>query len=250
VSLEGVVNAAVDGLRLGVLLACVGAANALADPRRLLRSLPAALSEVTVAIVVALTTAPQLVMSATRIRRARQLRGVTQRGLARFTSLLVPVIEDAFDRSLSLAATMDSRGYGRMDLVSPGQRRLTGALLLGGLGGFALGAYGSLDTTAPDALGLPVLLMGAALGFAGLAVGSRRVPRSRYRPDHWGVRETIIAVSGLAAVVGVLVAEGTGAGDLIPAFSPLTVPELPLTAAIGVLLALTPTLVARTEVPA
>ena len=249
VSAEGVVNAAVEGLRLGVLLVCVGAANALADPRRLLRSLPAALSEVTVAVVVALTTAPQLVMSATRIRRARQLRGVTQRGLARFTSLLVPVVEDAFDRSLSLAATMDSRGYGRMDAVPDAQRRLTAALLLSGLAGMALGAYGSLDTTAPDVLGLPMLLAGGVMGLGGLAVGSRRVPRTRYRPDHWGVRESVIALSGAAAVVGVLVAERSGAGELIPAFAPLSFPEVPLAAAIGVLVALVPALVARNEVP-
>lgn len=250
VSAEGVVNAAVDGLRLGVLLACVGAANSLADPRRLLRSLPAALSEVTVAIVVALTTAPQLIMSASRIRKARQLRGATQRGLARFASLLVPVIEDAFDRSLSLAATMDSRGYGRMDDVSVAQRRLTGALLIGGLGGMALGAYGSLDTTAPDVLGFPVLVMGGLFGVAGLVVGSRRVPRTRYRPDLWRGRETLIAASGVAAVVGVRITEQHAAGALIPPFSPLEFPQLPVAAAIGVLVALAPSIVARTEVAA
>ena len=45
-----------DGGQLAVMLCCVGAANALASPRRLLKSLPGALYEMGVACVVALTT--------------------------------------------------------------------------------------------------------------------------------------------------------------------------------------------------
>jgi energy-coupling factor transport system permease protein len=245
VSGEGLLNALYDGLRLAVLLACVGAANSLADPRRLLESLPAALYEVSVAVVVALTTAPQLAVSAMRIRRARQLRGGTARGVRRFTSLLVPVIEDAFDRSLSMAATMDSRGYGRAGAVPPATRALTGACVIGGLSGLALGAYASLDTTAPGALGAPALAVGALLAACGLALGSRRVPRTRYRPDHWGATESVIAACGVAAVIGIVVAERTGAGDLVPSFSPMTLPDLPVPAAIGIAIALAPSLVAR-----
>lgn len=248
ISLEGLLNAAYDGLRLGVLLLCVGAANTLADPRRLLQSLPGALYEVSVAVVVALTTAPQLVVSAGRIRRARQLRGHTVHGIRRLTSLLVPVIEDAIDRSLAMASTMDSRGYGRIGTQSRSIRLVTSICVVGGLGGLALGAYGALDTTAPDALGLPAMLVGGALGVVGLALGSRRVTRTHHRPDRWGLVETVIALSGSAAFVGVLVAERTGAGDLIPAFAPVTVPELPLSAAVGVLVALTPAVVARVPV--
>ena len=247
-SAEGVLNALYDGLRLAVLLVCVGAANSLADPRRLLKSLPAALYEVSVAVVVALTTAPQLIVSATRIRRARQLRGATAKGIRGFTSLLVPVVEDAFERSLSMAATMDSRGYGRAGDVDRRTRALTGACVIGGLAGLTLGAYGSLDTTAPSALGLPVLLLGAALGAAGLAIGSRRVPRTRYRPDRWAGLETLIAGSGIAAVVGIIVAERAGADGLVPGFSPITVPDLPVAAAVGVAVALLPGLVARSAV--
>ncbi len=115
------------------MLCCIGAANALASPRRLLKSLPGALYEMGVACVVALTFAPQLVTDARRIRAARRLRGRT-RGSFRTTAM--PVLEGALDRSVELAAAMDSRGYGRTAQVprgtAPDHRR--SAVLLGLLG--------------------------------------------------------------------------------------------------------------------
>ena len=49
VSLEGVLAAFYDGLRLATLLLCIGAANVLANPKRLLKSMPSALHEIGVA---------------------------------------------------------------------------------------------------------------------------------------------------------------------------------------------------------
>ena len=54
---------------------CVGAANSLANPKRLLRSMPAALYEVGTALVVAITILPQLADSLRRVRAAQRLRG-------------------------------------------------------------------------------------------------------------------------------------------------------------------------------
>ena len=47
-----------DGLRLATIVICVGAANSLANPKRLLRSVPPALYEVGTALVVAVTVLP------------------------------------------------------------------------------------------------------------------------------------------------------------------------------------------------
>ncbi|MYS41884.1 energy-coupling factor transporter transmembrane protein EcfT, partial [Streptomyces sp. SID5998] len=58
VTAEALLFALYDGLKLATLLVCVGAANALAAPARLLKSLPGALYEMGVAVVVALTFAP------------------------------------------------------------------------------------------------------------------------------------------------------------------------------------------------
>ena len=59
---------------LAVMLLCLGAANSLANPKQALRSVPAALYEASVAVVIALSVAPQLVESTQRVRRARRLR--------------------------------------------------------------------------------------------------------------------------------------------------------------------------------
>lgn len=244
VTAEGLLTALYDGLRLGTMLVCVGAANTLANPKRLLRSLPGALYEVSVAVVVAMTLAPQLVASARSVRRARALRGDTARGWRAIRSVLVPVLEDALERSLTLAAAMDSRGYGRVGRQSTAARRVTGALVLGGLVCLCLGAYGLLDATAPPALGLAALAAGALLGSAGLVLGSRRLPRTRYRPDRWRAREAAVVASGAAAVLAMFVTEWTAPGALTPSMVPLQAPSLPALATLGVLAGIAPALVA------
>ncbi len=69
-----------DGLRLGTLICCIGAANALANPKRALRVLPGALYELGMAVVVSISVAPQLVESVQRVSRARRLRAGRNKG--------------------------------------------------------------------------------------------------------------------------------------------------------------------------
>ncbi|HEY7814097.1 MAG TPA: energy-coupling factor transporter transmembrane component T, partial [Nakamurella sp.] len=133
VSVEAILSAAVDGLRLGCLLCCIGAANALANPKRALRVLPGALYELGVAVVVSISVAPQLVESGQRVNRARRLRAGRTAGLRAVRSVAIPVLEDALDRSLRLAAAMESRGYGRVGRASPRSRRASATLLITGL---------------------------------------------------------------------------------------------------------------------
>ncbi|GAA4422143.1 CbiQ family ECF transporter T component [Actinokineospora soli] len=239
VSAEGLAHAVYHGLQLAVLLGCVGAANALANPKRLLKALPAALYEVSVAVVVALTVAPQLAVAARDVRRARQLRGDPARGRRAIRTLLVPVLEDALDRSLTLAAAMDSRGYGRTAGQPRRARLLTAGLVVGGLLGLCVGAYGLLDASAPGVVGLPALLVGIGLAVAGLKVGAGRVKRTRYRPDRWTPRAALVAASGIVAIAATAVAEASGVG-LVPSTVPLELPVLPPLPALGVLVALAP----------
>lgn len=238
---EGLVAALYDGMRLAVLLCCVGAANALANPKRLLRSLPPALYELSVAVVVALTVAPQLVVSGRAIRRAQRLRGDTSRGLAALRRLVVPVLTDALDRSLALAAAMDSRGYGRTGEVAASVRRVTAGLLLAGLVGMCAGVYVLLDVGGQRGLAAPLLVVGLAMAVTGLVLAARRVPRSRYRPDRWRLAEVLVAGSGVVAAAAVLLGDPAA---LDPGTLPLEVPAFPLLPVAGILVALLPAFVA------
>jgi energy-coupling factor transport system permease protein len=239
VTVEGLLGAVYAGLQLATMLACVGAANALANPRRLLRAVPGALYEVGVAVVVALSFTPQLVEGVSRVRAARRLRGRPHTGLRGLRGVAMPVLEGALERSVDLAAAMDARGFGR-GAGDPGLRRRSGALTLAGLLGVCVGLYGLLDAESPAALGLPVLVLGAVVAAVGLAVGGRRAGRSRYRPDHWGVLEWVVGGSGVVAAVGVLVGRALDDAALAPSTSPLVAPELPVVPALAVLVALLP----------
>ncbi|MDQ4053433.1 MAG: energy-coupling factor transporter transmembrane protein EcfT [Actinomycetota bacterium] len=223
-----------DGLRLATIVICVGAANSLANPKRLLRSVPPALYEIGTALVVAVNVLPQFADSVRRIRSAQRLRaGETGRvrGLRR---LVVPVLEDSLERSLALAAGMDTRGYGRAPGLTSAQRRTTGALMLTGLCGVCVGTYAVLDQTAPRMLALPMLFAGLALAVAGLLSAGRRVHRTRYRPDAWRLPEVAVAACGVA--VGVVGWWVNGHQVPIAYPSPSVVPEISLVALAGTLL--------------
>ncbi len=240
VYLEGLLGAALTGLRLAVMIACIGAANALANPKRLLRSLPAALHEIGSAVVVSVSVAPQLAESVARVRRARQLRGDQARGLRAVPAVALPVLEDTLERSLLLAAAMDSRGYGRAPEVPRATRLLTATATLGGLLACAVGIYGVLDATTPALMGSPTLVVGLALATLGLWLGGRQVQRSTYRPDPWRGAEWLTVACGTAAAAALVILSRTQPDALAMPLTPLAFPALPLLAVFGLLVGALP----------
>uniref|UniRef100_UPI000AE222A3 energy-coupling factor transporter transmembrane component T n=1 Tax=Streptomyces pathocidini TaxID=1650571 RepID=UPI000AE222A3 len=209
VTAEGVVFALYDGLKLATLLACLGAANALANPARLLKSLPGALYEAGVAVVVAMTFAPHLVSDVVRLRAARRLRGRTDKGLRALLRIGLPVLEGALERSVALAAAMDARGYGRTADVPRAVRRTTAWLTLGG----------------------------------------RRTVRTRYRPDAWGARAWLVSGSGAAVAAAMIWSGAADPASLQPSIVPLAAPGLPLWPAAAILLGMLPAVVAPAPAP-
>jgi energy-coupling factor transport system permease protein len=243
VTLEAVLRAFYEGLQLATILCCVGAANALGSARRLLRSVPGALYEIGVACVIALTFAPQLVSDAARVRAAHRLRGHATGGPGSLRRLAMPVLEGALERSVDLAAAMDSRGYGRTTDASRVSRRVTAVLVFGGLLGACIGIYGLLDGTASTWLGLPMLGLGMAAAAAGLHVGGRRSGRTRYRPDPWALPEWLVSGSGLVAMTSVFVGVHVSPADFVLA-SVTSMPPVPVPACLGILVAMLPAVVA------
>jgi energy-coupling factor transport system permease protein len=240
VTVEAVLGAAVQGMRLAVILVCFGAANSLANPYRLLRCLPAVLYEAGVAVTVSLAFVPEVVITLGALRDARRLRGRPVRGVAGLRGMAVPVLESALERSLQLASSMDSRGYGRRSEVGSRTRRLRGGATAVGLLAVVVGIYGALDPGSLPVGGIPFLLVGAVLVALALALGGRRSVRTRYRPDVWRAAEWAVVTSGAVALAAVVSVGLVDPAALQLVLYPLTVPALPPLATLGVLAAMLP----------
>ncbi len=237
VTAEALLGTLYDALRLAVMLLCIGAANALANPRQALRSVPAALYEASVAVVIALSVAPQLVESVQRVRRARRLRGDTSRGLRALGGVALPVLSDAIERSMDLAAGMEARGFARTrGLPVKGTLPL---MLLASM--TATTGVFLLLSTSHWQLAAALLLAGLAGAGLGLRTAGRSLQVTSYRPHPWRTRDTLVAASGVLAAVLVLwlgwldpgalpagVAALLDPAALAPTTNPLSWPQLSL----------------------
>lgn len=231
VTTEMLVIALIQGAQLATLLVCVGAANALASPVRLLKAMPAGLYHAGVAAVVALSLAPRITVNVSRVMQARRLRGRPTRGLRAAAESAVPVLESSLDDAINLAAAMDTRGYGRHADVSRAHRALQATMTLTGLIGIGLGLFALLGATG---WGWLLLAIGLLLAVGGMLMAGRWIPRSRYRPDPWQAPEMLTALTGVLAAASVLLTADPGIT------LPLTWPTLPLLPALAILLAATP----------
>ena len=97
-----------EGIIMASIVILFGAGASLTSPHRLLRVLPFAIYQFGLAITIATSLVPQFIASIARIREAQFLRGQKKS----FKRTLIPLMEESLARSLDLAASMDSRGYG------------------------------------------------------------------------------------------------------------------------------------------
>ncbi|WP_316669015.1 energy-coupling factor transporter transmembrane protein EcfT [uncultured Propionibacterium sp.] len=234
--LEPLLMTCFDAMRLATMLLCVGAANTLANPRRALRSVPAALYEISVSVVIALAVAPQMVESLARVRRAQRLRGGAGRGVRSLVAVVVPVLEDSVERAMCLARSMESRGFGR---TRAGGGSPLGALLgLAGLVCLGLGAFLMLGGGRSGALWGALLAAGLLASWAALRRAGRGLRVTRYRPDGWSSPEWTVLACGAAAVAATALAGALAPEALNVSMPPLALPALhPLFVPVGIALA-------------
>jgi len=224
VSAEALLTAATSAAQLGVMVMAIGAANALANAKRLLKAVPAALYEWGTVVVIAVSVFPQLAESLIRVRRARQLRADAGRGVHVIRYVAMPVLADALDRSLLLAGAMDSRGYGRTAGLGRSKRATTW-LLAGATIAIGLGAYGLLDNSGGAWWrSWPLVGLGLIIGVVGLRLAGRRVIRSRYRPDRMDGAAWAVLACGVVAAGLALTLSGLQPGVMYPSSQPLAWP--------------------------
>jgi len=109
VTQERLSSAVHEGFIIATVIALFGAATSLTSPRKVLRTLPFFIYEIGITLVIATSLFPQLAQSARRIQLARRLRGYEKLSIR---ELALPLLEESLTRSLQLAASMDSRGFG------------------------------------------------------------------------------------------------------------------------------------------
>lgn len=201
VTLEALVFGALNGLSLTVILSGFTAFNRALRVRDLVRLAPRAFHETGVVMSIALTFAPQTLRSLERIREAQAVRGHRVRGLRDWLPILTPLLVGALERAFMLAEAMMARGYVAATATRLPIRLLLALGLLTLLGGW----LGYLFV--PDARGaaLVALGIGALALVATLVAGGRSTRHTVYRSHLWSLRDTVMVVACLPALVLLLV---------------------------------------------
>lgn len=192
ITLEAAAYGFITGLSLVALLSFFVAFNAIVPTAELVALVPAALYELGLVVLLAITYVPETGRQLRRIREAQAIRGHRLRGLRDWQPIVVPLLIGGLERAMNLAETMVARGFGSVaQTAAPWPARL--ALLLGlalALGGALRLALGGADGWA--------LIGGAALAVAlGYRALSRRAARTRYRPRRWTWADTVVVVAAL-----------------------------------------------------
>ena len=226
IELEVILRAASEAFVIVAMIAVFGAWNAVVAHDEILQAVPRAFHEIGLIVSVALAFVPSTLVSVRMTREADRARTggvVVRRG--RLVRLVVPVLERGMERAVSLAESMDSRGFGHLP---PGPTEAGSAWFAMGalvaLGGAFAALVGRASATA-NVLGV----VGATCTVAAVVLASRSSRRVRYRPrrmtraDWW-----MAAASALAPLtIGVFALTGDRTltwepGRLqVPGFNPL-----------------------------
>ena len=223
VELEVVLQASAEAFAIVGLVAAFGAFNAVVSHHELVQTVPRAFYELGLVVIVALAFVPatlESIQSTREADRARTGGRVVRRG--RLLRQIVPVLERGMERAISLAESMDARGFGR-ELSGPAERR--SAWL--GLGGLVLlgGSFVALVARA-GAVAALLGLAGAGALLAAVLAASRASGRPRYRPRHMLAADWAVAGISLLAPIGLGLLGLAGDGSLVWSASPLRWPAV------------------------
>ena len=199
VSFEALLDGATDGLRLAAIILSVAMASSLANPRTLLRSTPSVLYEIASAVSVAINLAPQMILSLQRVRKARSLRG-RSKGLGSLAGTVIPVLEDAIESSLSLAASMDARGFGRKGNLSVSQIWIARLSSLGAVALLSIGSFLVLVGEGQFTGGL-VIALGLVSSVVTVRIYSKSQIRTRFDRDKFRLLDGLLLLVSVALMI-------------------------------------------------
>ncbi|MBC7261913.1 MAG: energy-coupling factor transporter transmembrane protein EcfT [Chloroflexi bacterium] len=213
ITLEALLYGLANGASLFAVLLVFATFNLGMDAHRLLRWLPAGLYQAGLIVSIALAFVPQLITSLKEIREAQLLRGHRFRAMRDWIPLFVPLLTTALERSLTLAESMESRGFGGTERftvadsnalpVSTTAAAATTNLQRGATLAGLLALLVGLLWQATDSVRWPGLLC-AALGIllisASLYIQGRRLKRTHYHHELWQQRDTLVTAACLVSI--------------------------------------------------
>lgn len=223
---EAVLWGASTALGLLVLILLFAAFSLQVDRGQLLRLTPPFLFEAGLIASIALAFVPQMMAALREIREAQLIRGHRIKGLRDMLPLVMALLTNGLERSLQLAESMESRGFGRARTLSPRYDMALKSLSLVGVAGLLGSAFAWTYYAAWAGWlggGISTLLLVAAFW-----AQSRRVQRTHYVREQWRAADGIAIGAALAVLcvfVAVRVYDGAALQyyaytSLLPSFQP------------------------------
>lgn len=207
-----VLQSLAEGFAIVGVMAAFGAFNAVVSHSELVQSTPRAFYEVGLVVVVALAFVPSTLTAIADVRdadRARTGGHVVRRG--RLLRQVVPVMELGMERAVTLAESMDARGFARLGAGARDHvAGWCGVTSLLALGGAFVALVGDRRTLA-SVLGLA----GAAGLVLAVVLASTSTERVRYRPRRMRTADWLVATATLAAPVALAISSIAGDGSLV-----------------------------------
>jgi len=241
-TLEGLLQGLINGLRLATLITLFRAFVQRVPILDLLTLIPPAFADVGMVIILSVNFLPTLARQFQRIREAQLVRGHQPRGLADWRFLLLPLATSSFDRSWEIAQVLTTRAFGSMvsEPLGMTRRLLLIAVMLLGLSGWSV-----LGTSVT--IGWVLLLAAAALLLA--VAGSRSGVRADWRRivPRWRTPQWLVAVLNLAAFLTIVILPPVGLSQSLTYLAVPTI-ELPLFSgwfAVGLVLLALPVTIAH-----
>lgn len=233
-----VVHSATEGVRLAALLCCVGVFLSVVDSTRVIRLMPRFLFEAGLIVTIAISFVPTLARTARDVRDARRLRGERMRGV-RALALAVPILATTLERAVTVAESMEARGYGRPAEGDVRGEAIGRAFALAGIVVLSAGAL--LGTVAGSMTGWAVAAAGTALLGAGLRRLSHLSGRTRYRRDRIRGHDLAVMIASASVAACALLLRDTFAYSAYPS---VAMPRVSLSGVVIVALFAAPVVVA------
>lgn len=233
VSAEVLVASAVEGARLAAVLVCFGTFLSVVEVARMIRLVPRFLFEAGLVVAIGVSFVPTLVRTARDVREAQRMRGHRARGIRAVAPVAMPILATTLERAVTVAESMEARGYGRARSDASAREARARAAVLASATVTVLGAVAAaFRWGGPASWALPVA--GAVPLAVSLRALSRLSARTTYRRDRPTGWDRALLAGSVALAAAALLARRLDPAAF--AYSPYPAVSQPETEVWGVLL--------------